>query len=94
MYVDGYFTNYNLVVEFDGSQHRKPIKKFGGIERYNRLQENDNLKNKLLQEHNIKLLRIDSRSNWHDINYLKQRLVEIGIQIPECKEVRPPPLTS
>lgn len=83
MYVDGYFTNYNLVVEFDGSQHRKPIKKFGGIERYNRLRENDNLKNKLLQEHNIKLLRIDSRSNWHDINYLKQRLVEIEIQIPE-----------
>ena len=80
MYCDGYFEKYNLVVEFDGSQHRIPIKAYGGMEKLKRTQENDILKDKLFNEHNINIIRIDSREKWYDMDYLKQKLINSGIQ--------------
>lgn len=74
MYCDGYFEDINLVIEFDGVQHRTPISKYGGQERFKIQIQNDNLKDTLLKEHNINLIRIDSRTKWYDENYLKQLL--------------------
>jgi len=79
MYCDGYFPIHNMVVEFDGSQHRRPVKAFGGVKNFNRRVENDALKEELLKENNIKLLRIDSRMKWYEIEYIKSLLLKEGI---------------
>lgn len=79
MYCDGYFPRHNLVVEFDGSQHRRPIVAFGGQEQFTRRLENDKLKDKLLSEQGINLIRIDSREPWYDVNHIEDKLRKMGI---------------
>lgn len=74
MYCDGYFEEYNLVIEYDGEQHRHPIAKYGGEDAFIRRVANDHLKDKLLAEHNINLIRIDSRDKWYKEGYLEDRL--------------------
>lgn len=63
MFCDGYFQDINLVVEFDGVMHRVAVK---GNERLKRQQENDILKEELLNDNNINLIRIDSRLKWYE----------------------------
>ena len=46
------------LIEFDGEQHTKPVEYFGGIEEFQRRQENDKLKNQYALSHNIPLVRI------------------------------------
>ena len=72
MFCDGYFKSANVVIEFDGAQHRIPIERYGGKEKFTRLQENDKLKDKLLNEHGIKVIRINSSSQWHNPEWLKR----------------------
>lgn len=79
LYVDGFYEKYNLVIEFDGIQHRKPVPNYGGIERFKKQVANDKTKDKLLKEYGYKLIRINSQSKWHDENYLKQLLLDNGI---------------
>lgn len=55
---DFYLPDYNLIIEYDGEQHFKPIEIFGGIERFKKTQKLDALKACLCEEHNIKLIRI------------------------------------
>ncbi|MDG0032905.1 hypothetical protein MMB68_25480 [Priestia sp. Y58] len=47
-----------MLVEYDGKQHYKPIKRFGGEEGFKLVQERDNVKNKYCLQNNIPLLRI------------------------------------
>jgi len=77
LFCDGYFEKYNLVVEVDGRQHRKPYTKFGGEEAFITLQANDAVKNELIPEHGIKLLRIADNTKWHDVEYLRSKLEEV-----------------
>ena len=77
LFCDGYFPKHNLIVEVDGRQHRKPYSKFGGEEAFKTLQANDAVKNKLIPEHGILLLRIADNTNWHDVEYLKKRVEEV-----------------
>lgn len=72
MFCDAYFESANLVVEFDGVQHRRPIQKYGGERAYDRLVANDALKDSLLRSHGIQVVRIDSRLKWHDFGWLTQ----------------------
>lgn len=46
------------LIEFDGEQHTKPINAFGGQEYFEKLQQNDELKNQYAISHNIALVRI------------------------------------
>ena len=46
------------LVEFDGEQHYKPIKHFGGNTRFEAQQYRDNLKNQYALSHDIPLVRI------------------------------------
>lgn len=46
------------LLEFQGEQHYKPIKKFGGKRGLARQQYNDNLKRQYCIKHNIKLISI------------------------------------
>ena len=60
---DFYLPDYNLLIEYDGEQHYKPVK-FGGmsIERANKsflkTQKRDNIKNQYCEDNKIPLLRI------------------------------------
>lgn len=77
LFCDGYFPQYNLIVEVDGGQHRKPYSKFGGEKAFKVQQANDAVKDKLIPEHGIKLLRIADNTRWHDVEYLRAKLEEI-----------------
>jgi len=77
LFCDGYFPKHNLIVEVDGRQHRKPYSKFGGEEAFKTLQANDAVKNKLIPDNGILLLRIADNTNWHDVKYLKRRVEEV-----------------
>lgn len=55
---DFYLPKYNLLIEFQGKQHEKPIKYFGGKEQFKIQQEHDNRKRDYSKLHNIDLLEI------------------------------------
>lgn len=79
LYVDGYYKEHNLVVEFDGVFHRVSIDHYGGDRKLERQKSNDKYKNNLVNKHGIKMLRIDSRHKWYDKNYLIKRLENLNI---------------
>lgn len=81
LFCDGYFPDYNLVVEFDGIHHRVPISNFGGEERYIKDKIHDNVKECLVKKMGLHFLRIDSRENWRNEDYIKGKLIEVGIMV-------------
>jgi len=66
---DFYLPDYNLLIEYDGNQHFKPIKYWNGEQGFQRTQFIDNLKNQYSQDNNIKLLRI-SYIDFPNINHI------------------------
>ena len=74
LFVDGYYKDLNLIVEFDGRQHREPVSDFGGKERFKMTVANDRLKDRLIKEHNIKLIRISSDDEWFNPDYISKIL--------------------
>lgn len=55
---DFYIPKIRLAIEFDGRQHFQPMEYFGGIEAFDRLQINDNIKNDYCEDNYIELIRI------------------------------------
>jgi len=55
---DFYLEELNIAVEFDGEQHFKAIKFFGGEEGLKKTQERDKIKNDYCKNNNIELIRI------------------------------------
>ena len=59
---DFYLPQYNLMIEYDGEQHFKPVCFFGteadANEAFRRTQEHDKIKNQYCAQNNINLLRI------------------------------------
>lgn len=55
---DFYIPQLNMVIEFDGIQHFKPVKHYGGFERFIDLKIKDGLKNEFCYFNKIKLVRI------------------------------------
>ena len=82
---DGYFTRYNLVVEVDGIQHFQPVEVFGGYEGFVATQERDQIKNTLIPQHNLTLLRIAYDEPYYDLDFLRFKLIEHGIIPPSHK---------
>lgn len=62
---DYYLTDLNILLEYDGIQHFKPIPFFGGEESFIYTKESDAFKNTLAETHNIPLIRI---SYWYISN--------------------------
>ena len=63
---DFYLPDYNLLIEFDGEQHFKPYRwkdKQRALEKFEKIQLNDNMKNELTKKYNISLLRIKYNEN-------------------------------
>ena len=54
---DFYIPEINTIIEFDGEQHFRPSKKFGG-EKFDTTKENDKIKNEFCEKNNINLIRI------------------------------------
>lgn len=55
---DFYIPEKNLLIEYDGLQHFKPIEYFGGEEAFKDRQFKDSLKNEYAKQNNIDLIRI------------------------------------
>lgn len=79
---DGFFDSYKLVIEADGQQHSKSIPYFGGDEAFDRIVENDAIKNDLIPKHNLTLIRIAHNEPYYDENFLRMRLYEHSIIPP------------
>ena len=60
---DFYLSEYNLIIEYDGQQHFKSIKRFGGEEKFKQTQKHDKIKNQYCLDNNINLLRIKYNEN-------------------------------
>ena len=69
---DFYLPDYNILIEYDGEQHYKPIDLFGGEEGFEYTKQNDNIKNKYCNDNNIKLIRIP----YWDFNKIEEILVK------------------
>lgn len=55
---DFFIPSLNLLIEYDGEQHYKPIKHFGGEKRLKETQYRDSIKTKFAEENGYRLLRI------------------------------------
>lgn len=64
---DFYLPDYNICIEYDGEHHFRPIKAWGGYEKFLITQENDSIKNEYCKNHNIHLLRIPYTHSKEDI---------------------------
>jgi len=85
---DAYFSNQQLIIEFDGKQHFEPIEFFGGEKAFKRIQANDAIKNILIPSHGIKLIRIAYDEPYWDKDFLIMRLLESGVSIPNYKLIK------
>ena len=61
---DFYLPNKNTLIKYDGIQHFKPIKIFGGENEFIKIKKYDEIKNKFVEENNINLIRI---SYWENV---------------------------
>lgn len=76
LYVDFYLPDYNLFIEYDGIQHTKPVKFFGGIEEFKKIKNRDTRKNNYASNHNIQMLRIPYTEH-HNIENIIRKSIPI-----------------
>lgn len=55
---DFYLPNHNMVIEYQGEQHYRPIDYFGGEENFKKQQKRDSIKRDYCKKNGIKLLEI------------------------------------
>ena len=60
---DFYIPSKNIYIEYDGEQHFRTVKSWGGAEGFKKVQLRDSMKNKFCETHNIKLYRISYKDN-------------------------------
>jgi len=70
---DFYLPKYNICIEYDGLQHYKPIKHWGGEDGLSKRMCNDEIKNKYCRDNNIKMIRIKYND---DIDNILKKLFE------------------
>lgn len=66
-HIDIYFTELNIAIEYQGSQHYEPINFFGGIEAFERTRERDETKRKLCLENNCELIYVNEKYEFGEI---------------------------
>jgi hypothetical protein len=71
---DFYIPQYNMCIEFNGEQHYRPVKYFGGEENYEKTKNNDKIKNKYCIDNNIILIIIN---NINEIDIKLNYLIKI-----------------
>lgn len=73
---DFYLPELNICIEYDGEQHFKPVKYFGGSKAFLALKLRDDIKNDFCKDNGIKLLRIPFFEKELK-NYLKINLTQL-----------------
>lgn len=76
LFVDFYIPKINLAIEYDGEQHVRYSKFIHKTyDNFIELKERDVLKNKLLEEHNIKLIRINYKTSYDNIENILSEII-------------------
>ena len=68
-----------MCIEFDGRQHFEIIERFDGINSFNKVKINDNIKNLYCSNNNINLLRIPYWDFGNIENILNETLLKLII---------------
>lgn len=76
---DIYLPKLNTCIEYDGPQHQKEIKFFGGNKNLLKYKINDNIKNLYCINNNIKLLRINYLQEDNIENYLLEKIINTDV---------------
>lgn len=80
--IDIFVPDFNLAIEYDGIQHFKPIKAWGGEEGLKKNIERDRIKEEKCKENNVVLIRFTYKEkNLLSENYVKSKLKKYGIDI-------------
>lgn len=58
LHLDFYLPKQQIAIEYDGAQHYRPVKWFGGKDSFDRQQVRDKLKDQYCKDQGIKLIRI------------------------------------
>jgi hypothetical protein len=66
---DFFLPDKNIIIEFDGEQHFKPIKIMGGVSDFNRNKKYDKIKNDYCEKNGIRLIRIPWSINHQNHEY-------------------------
>lgn len=64
---DFYLPRYNICIEFDGIQHFKPIRFFGGKKSFELQKIKDGIKNRYCLDNGIKLIRFNYLQDHEEI---------------------------
>ena len=78
--LDFYIPEYNIAIECQGKQHFKPVEKFGGTEAYQIQVKNDQKKQTLCKQHNIKLCYFCDKYNYinnYKLGYLTYKTEDL-----------------
>lgn len=82
--VDAYFPQFNLVVEYDGEQHFFPVRWKGQSTResllqFNKQRERDVLKERLVRDRGLNLVRFNFKEPIDNVDYVRNRLAASSI---------------
>ena len=78
--LDFYIPEYNMAIECQGKQHFEPVEKFGGTEAYQIQIKNDQIKQTLCKQHNIKLCYFCDKYNYinnYKLGYLTYKTEDL-----------------
>lgn len=78
---DFYLPEFNICIEFDGEQHYRPIRHFGGKKAFELQKIKDNIKNDYCKSNNIRLIRIKYNDNIQ--KYLED--IFFSLSLPQIK---------
>jgi len=71
---DFYLPDKNILIEYDGEQHYKPVKHFGGKKTFIKTQKRDKIKNEFAKKEKINLIRI-SYKNFKSIEEILIKII-------------------
>lgn len=70
---DFYIPNMDICIEYQGEQHYRPVKYFGGEKKFKEQVKKDNIKRKFCKENNIKLIEIPYHEK--NIKYVLEKAI-------------------
>jgi very-short-patch-repair endonuclease len=73
---DFWLPELKTIIEFDGKHHFQPIDYFGGLESFEKIRKNDELKNRYCENNKINLLRINYKDLKNIENIIKKEIIE------------------
>lgn len=85
---DFYIQDFNLIIEYDGIQHFKPIDWFGGKSSFDAQKQRDDIKNRFAHDNNILIIRIPYTCPDNEVRILLKKYIcsrKAGKPTPKCR---------